>query len=259
MNRLEEGGRITPETTGSRYERELVARHIFAYRRAASDFLNPEDALLEIGSGEGYGSRILAGHAASVTAMDADHDAIAHASARYMANNLKFMTHRGEVLPFPDASFDKVVAFQVIEHLRDPAPFLNEAARVLKPGGRLLLTTPNRAHRLAEGQKPWYKFHVREFSALELSSLLRNHFSSCDIKFVQAPTDHFDLEVKVARAASLIQRLDPLRLRDLVPYGFKRVIFGLLSRKAAEVATLPEFSLCTEDIRGLDLWAEASK
>lgn len=260
MSRLEDGGRVTPETAGSRYERELVARHVFAYRRAAEGFVAPGDTVLEVGAGEGYGSAILAGRAGSVTALDADPAAMAHAAARYALPNLKFLAHRGETLPFPDASFDKAAAFQVIEHLPDPAVFIKEAARVLKPGGRLLLTTPNRVHRLAEGQKPWYKFHVREFSAAELAALLRRDFSSCEVKFVQAPPSHFELEVKVARAATLAQRLDPLGLRDLVPYGLKRLVFGLLSRgPAGAEPPPPDFTLGSGDLRGLDLWAEASK
>ncbi len=260
MSRLEDGGRVTPETAGSRYERELLERHLFAYRRAAEVFLSPADTVLEVGAGEGYRSAILAGRAASVTAMDADPAAMDHAAVRYAAPNLKFLARRGETLPFPDASFDKAAALQVIEHLPDPDAFLKEAARVLRPGGRLLLTTPNRVHRLAEDQKPWYKFHVREFSAAELAALLRRHFSSCEVKFVQAPPSHFELELKVARAATLAQRLDPFGLRDIVPYALKRMVFGLISRRTTGAeAPLPEFRLGNEDLKGLDLWAEAAK
>ena len=50
-------------------------------------------------------------------------------------------------LPYADARFDAVVSMDVVEHVIDPLPWLNEAVRVLKPGGSLFLTTPNYASR----------------------------------------------------------------------------------------------------------------
>ena len=49
----------------------------------------------------------------------------------------------GELLPLPDNSFDCLILSEVIEHLEAPQVSIREATRVLRPGGRLLLTTPN--------------------------------------------------------------------------------------------------------------------
>jgi SAM-dependent methyltransferase len=262
MSMLEDGGRITPDSARSPYEKALLSRHLFAYAWTAENFIDPGDTVLEIGSGEGYGSAILAGKARRVTAIDAGTDAIAHAAARYARPNLEFMVHGGESLPFADATFDKAVSFQVIEHLGDPAAFLKEAARVLKPGGKLCITTPNRIHRLKQGQKPWYKFHVREFSAEELRALLSKAFSGCEVKFISVPREHFEMELKMARMASLAQKLDPLGLRDLVPYRLKKQLFRFFSTRST--APAPEtgtdvFRVVARDETGLDLLAEAVK
>jgi ubiquinone/menaquinone biosynthesis C-methylase UbiE len=261
MRRLEEGGRVDPGSAQSFYERALLARHIFAYSWVTDHFLKPGDHVLEIGSGEGYGSALMAKKAGRVTAIDAGEDAIAHASSKYSAVNLDFRTHDGEHLPFPDAGFDKVVSFQVIEHVKDPLAFLKEAARVLKPGGSAYLTTPNRVHRLKKGQKPWYKFHITEFSAAGISGLLAAVFGKYEVNFITAPREYFEMELEVARIATLAQRFDRLGLRNLAPYRLKQLVFGLLSGK--DQAGKPEpkpsdYSVIKEDRNGLDLWIEAT-
>jgi len=71
-----------------------------------------------------------------------------------------------------------IISFQVIEHI-DPSQtiaFLKEIKRVLKPCGKLLLTTPNKKIRLLPFQKPWNKYHKKEYSAKELRKILRQVF-----------------------------------------------------------------------------------
>src|SRR5690606_22611315 len=77
--------------------------------------------------------------------------------------------------PFHDLgndTYDSVVSFQVIEHIRDDLFFLQEIHRVLKPGGIALLTTPNR--RMSLTRTPW---HVREYLPGELRALASKVFS----------------------------------------------------------------------------------
>ena len=68
---------------------------------------------------------------------------IAYAREHYGTDQKSFETFAGAALPVPDASWHAVTMIQVVEHLDDPLPALREAVRALRPGGRLVVTTPN--------------------------------------------------------------------------------------------------------------------
>jgi SAM-dependent methyltransferase len=80
-----------------------------------------------------------------------------------------------QALPLPDAAVDVVVTLQVIEHLTDQPGFLRECARVLRPGGRLHCSTPNRltfSPGNALTDRPLNPFHTRELAADDLATLV---------------------------------------------------------------------------------------
>jgi SAM-dependent methyltransferase len=82
--------------------------------------------------------------------------------------------HHGNLasLPLADGEVDVVVNFQVIEHLWDQAQFVTECHRVLRPGGVLLMSTPNRITFSPGSDTPLNPFHTRELNAAELTDLL---------------------------------------------------------------------------------------
>lgn len=73
------------------------------------------------------------------------------------ARNVDVCADLSQSLPFDDGSADTVVAFQVLEHLREPGRFLSEAYRVLRPGGNLVLTVPF-MWRVHEAPHDYYRF-----------------------------------------------------------------------------------------------------
>lgn len=80
-------------------------------------------------------------------------------------------------LPFPDESFDCVVLADVIEHIEAPDAVMNEAHRVLRTGGQILLTTPRR-----QGSGPAHEYHCREYTGGELADLLRRSFGAVQVR-----------------------------------------------------------------------------
>ena len=166
---------ITGERTvpGSAAENYWFRRHEVVYRYAGR--LVHGARVLEAGCGEGYGAASLAAAgAASVLALDLDAAAAAHAGRAYPL--VPVLRGNLVALPLRAASFDVVVSLQTIEHLWDQSAFVREALRVLRPGGRLLLSTPNRLT-----FPPGNPFHSRELDARELGSLLSVDFTEVSL------------------------------------------------------------------------------
>ncbi|CDO10567.1 class I SAM-dependent methyltransferase [Mycolicibacterium cosmeticum] len=161
---------LTGERTipGLAEENYWFRRHEVVYQRLAERCADRD--VLEAGPGEGYGADLIAGVARRVIGVDYDESAVAHIRARYP----RVQMHLGNLadLPLADASVDVVVNFQVIEHLWDQAQFVGECFRVLRPGGLLMMSTPNRITFSPGRDTPLNPFHTRELNAAELTELL---------------------------------------------------------------------------------------
>ena len=165
--------------TGERYHpevpREMAYEHWHRYAFAME--LARGRHVLDAASGEGYGAALLARTAASVLGIDLSPEAVAHAQSRYGGPRLRFQ--QGDVLRLDgvaDASLDLVVSFETLEHLAEHDDLLAAFARVLKPEGLLVISTPDKHTYtdLASHQNP---NHVRELYREEFEALLSRHFA----------------------------------------------------------------------------------
>jgi SAM-dependent methyltransferase len=144
----------------------------FRRHEAAYDALVPfclGAVVLEAGCGEGYGADRIAAAAGTVIGLDYDGAAVAHVAAAYP----RVRPVRGNLarLPLAAGRVDVVASLQVIEHLWDQPGFLAECARVLRPAGTLLLSTPNRLT-FSPPNRPLNPFHSRELDPAEFTALL---------------------------------------------------------------------------------------
>ena len=162
--------RFDPES----FQGELVeAEHLARYRWAAGAAAGRE--VLDAGCGEGYGCRLLmdVGGAARCVGIDIDEGTIEAARSAYGdREGLEFEAGDVTALPFPDDSFDVVTCFETIEHVAAQREAVAELARVLRPGGVLLISSPNKGV-----YPPGNPFHERELEASEFEALLKGAFA----------------------------------------------------------------------------------
>lgn len=162
------GERFLPECAG-----EMVYEHWHRYL-IARDYVQGK-RVLDVASGEGYGSHMLAQSAANVTGVDLSADAVDHATAKYGQSNICYVAASCTRIPAPDASFDVIVSFETIEHMMEHEAFIQEVDRLLAPGGLFIISSPNRTE---YSDRTGYKneFHVKELDKPELKTLLDQRF-----------------------------------------------------------------------------------
>jgi SAM-dependent methyltransferase len=175
----EKRGIAEPEKYSSNKDFVLHLIRTRAYEQAA--LYTAEKDVLDLGCNAGYGSKIIKASQARVAGVDVSPEVIDLARRNYGALAIEFLCFDGGSLPFADRSFDFVTIFHMIEHLTDYPRFFAEILRVLRPGGKVIFTTPNCLLRLHPGTRPWNPSHVREFSAEELKALLGRYFQKVEI------------------------------------------------------------------------------
>ncbi|MDD5255020.1 MAG: class I SAM-dependent methyltransferase [Candidatus Omnitrophica bacterium] len=173
-----------PADTGERIllEKEsplMIARHLSAYVFASE--LVRQREVLDIGCGEGYGSFYLAGHARKACGIDYNDQVISYAQGKYRKDNLSFRVLDVRRLAELGERFSAVCSFQFIEHLREPAAFLDDVKSLLSAGGIFLCSTCNKHDASPGSEVPCNKFHMREYDLPEFTGLLQSRFASVEM------------------------------------------------------------------------------
>lgn len=180
--------------------------------------------LLELGCGEGRGVAVLEELTDKYLALDKIEGVIAKLKEKFPS-----VTFRQAFFPpfsgIPDNHFDTVVSFQVIEHIKDDTNFLSEIYRVLKPGGKAVLTTPNIKKTLT--RNPW---HMREYTAEELRAKASESFEKVQVFGIAGNEKVMTYYEENKAAVQKITRWDILNLQYRLPSALLRIPYDMLNR-----------------------------
>ncbi len=249
--------------TAERVSTELSDNFVFqrsrlAYFEAAKRI---GGRVLEIGTGSGYGVEIIAPHATHFTTIDK------HTPPQGVirGESVEFRECNVPPLPFEDNSFDCVISFQVIEHIKDDRTFVAEVMRVLRPGGLFVVSTPNISMSLT--RNPW---HVREYTAEQFSALLAPYFSSVEALGVEGDEQVMAYYEKNREGVERITRFDIFKLQYRLPRCLLQIPYDLLNRlnrrkllkennSLTASLTMQNYSLEPVSARAFDLFYVATK
>jgi 2-polyprenyl-3-methyl-5-hydroxy-6-metoxy-1,4-benzoquinol methylase len=167
----------TLEFTGERWTTaahgQIEIEHIHRYL-LARDFSRGKD-VLDIACGEGYGTALLAQVARSVIGVDIDGPTVSHAATQYIRPNLHYVAGDARAIPLATASIDVVISFETLEHFAEQEMFLAELRRVMRPGGLLVISTPDSDVYSPVGAGA-NTYHLRELSREEFVAFLSRDF-----------------------------------------------------------------------------------
>ncbi len=170
--------RTHPNTPDRGTFQHHFARYEFVLRQMRGD-----ETLLDTGCGVGYGVQMLVQKTKEAFAVDYSLPALTHAAQHYGAPNLHYAQMDCHSLALASSKFDVVVSLEMFEHLEKPTEYLSDCHRVLRPGGRLYLSTPNRAawkiHMRSIGAV--YDFHVNMVDLAQLRGYLNPVFRRVEI------------------------------------------------------------------------------
>jgi ubiquinone/menaquinone biosynthesis C-methylase UbiE len=176
------GERVVPGKTPD----EIYREHTDRYQFAAG--LTGGMTVLDVACGTGYGTKYLVERGAGrIAGADFSLESVRYASERFGCETACFVCADGVRLPFAGGCFDAVVSFETVEHIQQYETFLAECRRVLRDGGLVVCSTPNRRIFSPELDKPLNWFHVREFWPEEFRELLGRYFvditlyGQCDV------------------------------------------------------------------------------
>jgi len=180
--------------------------------------------VLEVGCGEGRGVELILSEADSFTGIDKIQNVVDALKTKFPEGDFRQMM----IPPFvglDDNSFDVVISFQVIEHIKDDFNYLKEIHRVLRPGGKALITTPN--IKMSLSRNPW---HIREYTSDELKGLGQKIFSSVKMLGIAGNEKVMQYYEQNRKSVNSMMKWDFLNLQYRLPRFVLKIPYELLNR-----------------------------
>ncbi len=247
-------------------ERQLINKktpwwgeHVYRYDYVLKN-TNRGLVILDLACGTGYGSNMLCDNSNNIViGGDISDESLHIANREFKKVNLTFEKIDGTCISYPDNYFDVITSFETIEHLTDYKKLINEFYRVLKPGGKLYLSTPNSLITSPNGVIK-NKFHVQEFNSKELQIILSGSFAKINLKG-QNYTRYINKNSIRHSIAKMVEAFFYLRGVRKIPIKIQDFIMRILINKN-QYPEISDFNLF-EDITKINssfvLFAECEK
>lgn len=238
------------------FQRTLKAYHI------VSRYIHGN--VLEIGCGEGYAVELLLQNADQLTLLDKS-----TYTSKIIQKKYPKVTIIQEKIPplttLQSNSFDVVVSFQVMEHIKDVELYLKEIHRVLKPSGKAYISTPNAHNTLI--RNPW---HYKEYTFEELSNVFQKIFSNVTIQAIQGNTKTAEYYKKNQTSVAHFLRFDIFDFANKMPAWLLKIPYEIANRmnrkkllhenpELVHSITLEDYSLTAHSEATLDFFCTLEK
>ncbi len=234
LKELTGGERLYPGFMYEHSRQDHEARYFFAAKYIASDM-----RVLDAACGSGYGSKILARLTKSVVGLDVSDHAVEYATDHFGNEHISFfVADLVKKIDFPNGHFDCIVSFETFEHVTNQDAMLTEFKRVLKPGGILIISTPDK--NIHQHVDPNNKFHLREFTKDEFVAELSKYFSVREL-YGKNPYQKLSFFRRALRASvKIFNRLDVWKLRRLlIPQKYKERIVRSMDATTEQARVYP--------------------
>lgn len=214
MAKMQTAERVSRTDASDNY---VFQRSILAYHHTAGLV---SGNVLEIGTGMGYGIELIAPVAKHYTTIDKS-----KAYDAKLPENVEFRKMKVPPIKFDSESFDYVISFQVIEHIKHDDEFVKEVSRVLRKGGKFIVSTPNAPMSLT--RNPW---HIREYTELQLCQLLALGFTHIEAYGVNGNEKIMAYYEQNRKSVERIMRFDLLNLQHHLPRKILQVPYDVMNR-----------------------------
>ncbi|WP_417557789.1 class I SAM-dependent methyltransferase [Mesoflavibacter zeaxanthinifaciens] len=254
---------FSTEVTSSKINSDnpLFQRTLKAYQIVEQKIFG---SVLEIGCGEGYGIPYLMKNADELHVIDKSKQTISSIKKRY-TSIYAYQIHTPPITQLKSNSFDCIVSFQVIEHIKDVHSFMSEIKRLLKPDGKAYISTPNKL--LSIARNPW---HYKEFDFQELNNLCENYFDIFTIKGINGNENTENYYSKNKVSVEKIKKIDILNLERRLPSLFLKIPYEFLNRvnrlsllksnkSLVSSITIDDYQLAPYNNKSLDLFCVLTK
>ena len=219
MSKIQTAERVSGSDTSDNY---VFQRSLLAYVEAAKLV---SGRVLEIGTGSGYGIEVISPNVDSFVTIDkfetsAREKIKGHSNVEFKKMNVPPLTG------LEDNSFDVVISFQVIEHIQKDHEFVKEIHRVLKPEGKMIITTPNKSMSIT--RNPW---HIREYEINVLKEMFEKYFSSVDARGVFGNDSVMKYYEENKASVNKLMRFDIFNFQWWGPRWLLQIPYDIMNRR----------------------------